>query len=187
MDINSLLSTIVSGDSVEGVGKAAGVSADSTKSILTAALPSLLSGAVAQSKNSETADSFAKALTQHASSDTSNVSSFLSGVDLSDGSKIISHLFGSKTDSTVSQIAQKSGTSTEETANVLSAAAPLLMSLMGQQTSSAQASGSGIAGIMSSLMGGSDVGSLLGGLLGGSGTDAASGLGGVIGKLFGGK
>lgn len=174
MDITSLLSTFMSGDSVSGLSSAANVSADSTKSILSAALPSLLSGAVSQSADSETAEGFAAALTQHAASDTSNLSSFLSGIDLDDGGKIISHLLGGKTDSTVSQIAEQTGTTAQETSSVLSAAAPMLMSLLGQQTGSAQAAGTGIADIMSSLMGNTDLTSVLSGLMGGSGNSAAA-------------
>lgn len=205
MDISSLLGTVMSGDSVTGLSQAANVSSESTKSILSAALPSLLSGALSQSANSETAEGFASALTQHAASDTSNLSSFLGGVDLTDGGKIISHLLGGSADSTISQISQQTGASTAETSSVLSAAAPLLMSLLGQQTSSQQAAGTGIADIMGTLMGGANVTSLLSGLMGGStaaaaadtlqevsdtaasaaGDAAKTGLAGLLGKLFG--
>ena len=193
MDINSLLGTLTNSESVSGVAKAANVSPESARSILSSALPSLLSGAVAQSQNEETAAGFASALSQHAASDTSSISSFLSGVDLADGGKIISHLLGSNTQSAVAAAAQSSGASEEETQSVLSAAAPLLMSLLGQQTSSQQASGAGIGGIMSALMGSGDVTGLLSGLLGGGATSGdkdeaatpANALGGILGKLFG--
>lgn len=205
MDISSLLSTLTSSDSLSGLGSAANVSADSARNILTSALPTLLSGAAAQSQNSETSEGFASALLQHASADTSSISSFLGNVDMSDGKKILSHLFGSDSDSTISSIAENSGASAEETSGVLSAAAPLLMSLLGQQTSSEQASGAGIASIMNSLLGGADVSSLLSGIPGNSGgasvleqvtgaassassesgEKAASGILGVLGKLFG--
>lgn len=217
MDITSLLSTLTNSDSLSGLAQTANVSADSAKSILSSALPNLLSGALSQAQDGETAEGFANALTQHAASDTSSVSSFLSGVDLSDGGKILSHLLGGKTDSTVSEIAESSGATAEQTSTVLSAASSMLMSLLGQQTSSEQAAGTGIADIMGSLMGGSDVSGILSGLLGG-GTSAAedtlneikdtaaeaaaaateaasgaaseakaSGLLGLLGKLFGGK
>mgnify|MGYP002860470791 CR=1 FL=1 len=173
MDISALLSTLTNSESISGLAQAADVSADSAKGILSSALPSLLSGALSQSTNDETSASFADALTQHADSDTSSIASFLSSVDLTDGGKIISHLLVDDASSTLSQVAEKTGTSTQQTSNVLSAAAPLLMSLLGQQTSSQQASGTGIGSIMSSLMGSTDVSSLLTGLLGG-GTAAAA-------------
>ena len=211
MDIKSLLGTLTNDDSVSGLSQAAGISADSTKSILGAALPSLLSGAFSQSQNSETAEGFANALTQHAASDTSSISSFLGGVDLVDGGKIISHLLGSNASGTLSQVAAQSGATEAQTSSVLSAVAPLLMSLLGQQTSSAQSAGTGIGDIMGSLMGGSDIAGLLGGILGGGASAGASaaadtlhevtdtaqaaagsasssgGLLGILGKLFGRK
>lgn len=203
MDISSLLSTLTNSESLSGLAQAANVSTDSAKSILSSALPSLLSGAVSQSENAETSEGFAAALTQHAASDTSSISSFLSSVDLTDGGKIISHLLGTNAQSTVSAAAQDSGASEEQTSSVLSAAAPLLMSLLGQQTSSEQAAGTGISSIMSSLMGSGDVSSLLSGFLGGASAEAAdaaetataaaaetaaeakTGLASLLGKLFG--
>ena len=199
MDISSLLGTMMNSESVTGVSQAANVSADSAQNILSAALPSLLSGALNQSQNSETAEGFASALSQHAASDTSSISSFLSGVDLKDGGKIIAHLLGANTSGTVSSIAAQTGASEEETSSVLSAAAPLLMSLLGQTAGSEANAGTGVAGVMSGLLGNANVGSLLTGLLGGSAASAADasqettgsaasaagGIAGILGKLFG--
>ena len=217
MDITSLLGTLTNSDSLSGLAQTANVSADSAKSILGSALPSLLSGALSQAQDSETAEGFANALTQHAASDTSSISSFLGGVDLADGGKILAHLLGGKTDSTVSEIAQSSGATAEQTSTLLSAASSMLMSFLGQQTSSEQAAGTGIGDIMGSLMGGSDVSGILSGLLGGGAAAAgdtlneikdtaeeaaaavtgaasgaaaeakASGIFGFLSKLFGGK
>ena len=189
MDITSLLGTFMASDSVSGLSQAANVSSDNTRSILSAALPALLNGALQQSTNEETAEGFANALTQHAAADTSNIGSFLGGVDLADGGKIISHLLGSGSTNTISQISSQTGASEKETSSVLSAAAPLLMSLLGQQTSSQQSSGVGIGSIMGSLLGGSDVSGILGGLLGGADKDGDGKpdgglLSGLLGSLF---
>lgn len=174
MDISFLLSTLTDSESINGLAQAADVSADSARGILSSALPSLLSGALSQSEDSSTAEGFANALTQHAASDTSSIASFLSNVDLTDGGKIIAHLLGANANSTLSQAAQQTGTSTAQASNVLSAAAPLLMSLLGQQTSNQQASGAGIGSIMGSLLGGTDVSGLLTGLLGGGSAASAA-------------
>lgn len=192
MDMRSMLGTIMSDDAVAGISKSTNVSEKSVQSILSAALPSLLSGAQQQSQASDTAESFAGALTQHASSDTSNLASFLGGVDLSDGAKIVSHLLGGSNTAVVSQAAQQSGASAQETASVLAAAAPLLMSLLGKETASQQSanSGLGVGQIMGSLLGSGSVGSLLGGLLGGSAKPSSSGKkddkdGGLLDGLLG--
>ena len=130
MDLTSLLSTMLSVDSVGSISQTAGVSIGEAQSVLGSALPSLLNGALEQSKGDDTAAGFDNALAQHAADDTSNVASFFSKVDLTDGSKIISHLLGGDGQA-VSSISMKAGVSQKGTANILSAAAPLLMSLLG--------------------------------------------------------
>ena len=176
MDISSLLGVFMSGDSVGQLSQTANVSAEETKNVLSAALPQLLNGALSQSKDSETAEGFAAALSQHAADDTSNIGSFLGKVDLDDGAKIVSHLLGSGADSTVDEVAKKSGVSAAQTSTILAAAAPLLMSLLGQETGSQQSANAGldISGILGSMLGKVDLGSMLSGLLGG-GASASSG------------
>ena len=186
MDISSLLGTVMSANSTGGISDATGVSNDQTRSVLTAALPLLLSGALNQSNNSATASGFASALTQHAASNTSNLSSFLSNVDQDDGEKIVNHLLGANSKDIINQIAKESGVKAKDVKKVLSAAAPLLMSLLGKEVNSQQQSNSsaGVANILGSLLGGggSSTASLLTGLLGGSSSN--SGKTGGLGSLL---
>ena len=58
MDLTSLLSTMLSVDSVGSISQTAGVSIGEAQSVLGSALPSLLNGALAQSQSSETAEGF---------------------------------------------------------------------------------------------------------------------------------
>ncbi len=189
MDISALLGTVMSAGSTDGIGKAAGVSGEQTRGILTAALPALLGGALNQSENSGTASGFANALSQHAADNTSDVGAFLAGVDMKDGGKIVSHLLGANEKDTVDQIAKKTGVKKTDVKKVLSAAAPLLMSLLGKEVGSQQQqqpnNAQGVAGIMSSLLGGGGSGmtSLLGGLLGG-GSGSGGNNGGGLGSLL---
>ena len=193
MDMNSLISTLLSSDSVSGVSKATKTSSKDVQSVLSAALPALLNGAKAQSEDKSTAESFAKALLSHGKDDTSNLSSFLKNVDLEDGSKIISHLLGS--DDSVKKIAKKSGVDAKETGDILSAAAPLLMSLLGQESASKKSNGSAALEIAGAVLKNVDVGDLLGDLLGGGDSkkkstskkkdnDTAELIGGIIGSLL---
>ena len=169
MDLSAILGTVMSNDSVSGLSQAAGVSNDEVKNVLSAALPSLMNGALAQSEGIDTSAGFAGALAQHAADNTGDLSAFLSNVDMKDGSKIVAHLLGSNTDATVAEISEKTGVSAANTGSVLSAAAPLLMSLLGQETSSQQQNSSaGVSTIMSALLSNVDMGSLLMGLLGSS-------------------
>ena len=166
MDINSLLGTLLSSDSVSGVSKATKADNNEVASVLNAALPMLLKGAKKQSEDKDTAESFATALLSHGKKDTSNLSSFLKNVDLDDGSKIIGHLLG-KDDDSVKKIAKTSGVSTKKTGDILSAAAPLLMSLLGQESASKKSDNNVALELAGALLKNVDVGDLIGDLLGG--------------------
>ncbi|MBO7503106.1 MAG: DUF937 domain-containing protein [Clostridia bacterium] len=177
MDINSIMKTMLGSEAVKGISSAAGTTQKSVKSVLSSALPSLVDGAVKQAQDKATASSFVKAINDHAGDSTRDLGSFLSGVDLSDGSKIIGHLLGSKKDETVKKAAEEAGVTKAKANGILSAAAPLFMNLLGNQASSgsdAQSNNaSGIGGLMSTLLSNVDVGSLLTGLISGVSTNTA--------------
>jgi hypothetical protein len=177
MDINSIMKTMLGSDAVKGISSAAGTTQKSVKSVLSSALPSLVDGAVKQAQDKATASSFVKAINDHAGDNTRDLGSFLSGVDLSDGSKIIGHLLGSKKDETVKKAAEEAGVTKAKANGILSAAAPLFMNLLGNQASSgsdAQSNNaSGIGGLMSTLLSNVDVGSLLTGLISSVSTNTA--------------
>ena len=178
MDIKSMLSAVMSQDSVKQISRSVAVPPKDVQSVLMSALPALLGGAVEQANNQNTASGFVGALNQHSASDTSNLTSFLSGVDMDDGMKIIAHLLGGNSNAVAEQAAQKSGLDLKTTLKILSLVAPLLMSLLGKsaqtqqqtQTQSAtlqplqqtqQGGGLDIASILGSLLKNVDVGKLL--------------------------
>ena len=193
MDINSLLGTLLSSDSVSGVSKATKTDNNEVASVLNAALPMLLKGAKKQSEDKDTAESFATALLSHGKKDTSNLSSFLKNVDLDDGSKIIGHLLG-KDDDSVKKIAKTSGVSAKKTGDILSAAAPLLMSLLGQESASKKSDNNVALELAGALLKNVDVGDLIGDLLGGDNkkkksskkkdNDAGEIIGDILGALL---
>ena len=193
MDINSLLGTLLSSDSVSGVSKATKTDNNEVASVLNAALPMLLKGAKKQSEDKDTAESFATALLSHGKKDTSNLSSFLKNVDLDDGSKIIGHLLG-KDDDSVKKIAKSSGVSAKKTGDILSAAAPLLMSLLGQESASKKSDNNVALELAGALLKNVDVGDLIGDLLGGDNkkkksskkkdNDAGEIIGDILGALL---
>ncbi|MBR2521108.1 MAG: DUF937 domain-containing protein [Oscillospiraceae bacterium] len=187
MDLNALMGTIFSGESISGVSELTGASDSDIKNVLSSALPAILSGAQGQADNEETVSGFAGALADHAGADTSDLASFLHGVDLEDGGKILGHLLGSSKEATAQAAAEKAGLGSGQSMNILSAVAPLLMSLLGQQTQqsipvqedqpqqggfqaltgASQGGGSLLSGLFGSLLGGGDTGSLISSLLGG--------------------
>lgn len=181
MDMNALMNTLLSADAVGGMSQATGATQADVKNVLAAALPQLLGGAQAQATNAQTAESFAGALADHAKADTSDLAAFMSNVDMEDGGKIIGHLLGNNATATAADAADRAGLSAGQTAKILALAAPLLLSLLGQQTQQQpqQNNGLGIGSLMSALLGGGmgnnsgnsgggmDMSSLLMGLLGG--------------------
>lgn len=167
MDLKKLAGTLLSSDSISGISSATGATGNEVKKVLSNALPSLLNGAKKQADDDSTAENFVNALSQHAKDDTKDVGGFLGKVDMADGAKIIGHLLGSDKNDIVKDVAKKAGVSQKKTNSILSAIAPLLLSLLGQQTQEEDNS-SPIGGLMGSLLGNADMGSLLVGLLGGS-------------------
>ncbi len=180
MDIKELMSTMLSGDAIKGLGDITGASSKDVKNVLSSALPSILEGVQGQANNAETAEGFVGALADHAKDDTADVKSFLSGVDLEDGGKILGHLLGKDAEKTTKAAAESAGVEETRAGGILAAAAPLRMSLLGQTAASgdnaSSNNASGIGGLMGSLLGNIDLGSILGGLFGGSDDSEASGL-----------
>ena len=190
MDLNALLGTLLSQESITGLSQKTGASEQEIKDVMSNGLPNLLNGALAQTEG-DTLESFTHALTSHAKDDTGDLSAFLQNVDMEDGKKIVGHLLGGDKETAVQEISEKTGITQKDTSNILSAAAPLLMSLLGKQTQQSQKEdeSAGVPGLMGALLGNADMGSLLLGLLGGSssGKKKNSLLGSLLGGLLGSK
>lgn len=161
MDLKKLTSTLLSSDSIKGLSNLTGASKSEVNSVLTEALPALLSGANGQAKDAGTAKGFADALAQHAKDDTGNLAGFLGNVDLGDGAKIIGHLLGSDKDSLTKAVSKKTGVSAAKIGQILAAIAPLLMSLLGKQADEDEEKESGVGALLGNLLDNVDVGSLL--------------------------
>ena len=197
MDLQALMNTVLSKESIENIGKKTDSSPAEVRSVLGSALPLLLSGANAQASDQSTASGFLGALQQHAQDDATNVGAFLGNVDMGDGAKIIAHLLGANTGAQTQAVAQQAGVSQAKTGSILAAVAPLLLTLLGQQAAgSSNNNATGIGSLMGNLMGSGDMTSLLGGLLGGAAAQQAQPAAaqtaqqsgkpsGLLGKLFG--
>ena len=173
MDLNALMSTMLSDESIENLGVKTQSSPEEVRSVLGSALPLLLGGANAQATNQQTATGFVGALQQHSQDDASNIGSFFGNVDLGDGAKIIAHLLGANTATQTQAVAQQTGVSQQQTGNILAAIAPLLLTLLGQQAAgNSNNNAAGIGSLMGSLMGSGDMTGLLGSLLGGGAAPA---------------
>ena len=96
MDLTSIMKTMLNADSIGQISEKTGTSANEVKAVLLSAMPAMLSGLQGQASNNDTVAGFADALDSHARDDTSDITAFLSDVDLKDGKKIIGHLLGEK-------------------------------------------------------------------------------------------
>ena len=188
MDLSKIAGSLLSSDSIKGLSNLTGTSTKDITSVLTNALPSLLKGVTEQAKNNVTAEGFAKALAQHAKDDTSSLSGFLGKVDLADGAKILSHLLGSDKEETINRAVVASGVSANNVNAILSAVAPMLLSLLGEQTEEDGNQESGVRGLVGNLLDNVDVGNLLSGLTNASADkdDKKNDAGGIIGGILSG-
>ena len=191
MDLSKIAGSLLSSDSIKGLTSLTGANAGDITGVLTNTLPSLLSGAAEQAKNNTTAEGFVKALAQHAKDDTNNIADFFGKVDLADGAKIISHLLGSKKEETIQRAVQATGVSENKINNILSAIAPMLLSLLGKQTEEDDDKESGASGLVGALLDNVDVGSLLSGLVGNDNSPKPafaqkSNAGGIVGGILSG-
>lgn len=162
LDLTSIASTLLGGDALGGISSSTGASKKDVTSVLTSALPLLLQGAGKQSKDEKTAASFAQALENHGGKSTSDLASFFKGLDLEDGSKIVSHLLGSDSKKTAEKLSKDSGLDVAQVAKILAAAAPLLMTLIGKKTAQSKKDDKDTtASLAKALLGNVDVSDIL--------------------------
>lgn len=152
MDINKLAGVLLGSDSISGLSSLTKVEDKDVNSVLAEALPALLRGANNQAKGKDTTESFAEALADHAKADTKDVEGFFGNIDLEDGAKIIGHLLGTEKSDVTKKVAKKTGVSDDKTAMILAAAAPLLMSLLGQQADEDDNKSAGVEALIGALL-----------------------------------
>lgn len=176
MDLTNILGALTGNDAVSAISQNLKIDQKQVSSVITAALPSLL-GAMQKNASTESgAASLAKALGDHAGS-AGNILSNLKTTDLTDGNKILSHIFGGNLTNILGGISKQTGVASNSVSSILASIAPSLLALLGKQNGN-----SGAAGL----------GSLLGAVLGGT-TQSQSSTGGLgsilggLGSLFGKK
>jgi hypothetical protein len=172
MDLNNILGALTGNDAIGAIADNLKLDSKQVSSVITNALPSLLG---AMQKNASTAggaEALARALGDHAVN-AGNILSNLKAADLTDGSKILGHIFGGSLSSVIGKISQQTGVASNSVSSILASIAPSLLAILGKQNGN-----SGAAGL----------GGLLGALLGGGQNTNTEGLGGILGglgKIFG--
>ena len=171
MDLNSLMSSLLSDENIKSVARKAGVSDEEAASVLATSLPVMLNGANGQASDGHTTESFFQAVRDHAGKDPEKV-------DLKEGGKIVGHLLGTDEEVAEKAIATRAGMKPSTVGLILAAAAPLIMNALGSSTSSSTSS-AGTASLLNALLGGASNSNASGSLM-------TSALAGVLGNALGG-
>ncbi len=160
-----------------------GVDEQTASAAVSQVLPALVGGLQQQAESSDdAAQSLASALTQH-ENDLATGTIDIKQVDTEDGSKIVSHLFGDKTDDVAAALSNQvpvAGVDQGLIKKMLPILAPIVMSFIVSQITKKAGAGQAAA----SGGGAGDLGSILGSALGGGG---AGGLGNILGSVLGGQ
>ena len=135
MELSSILGTLLSNDSVSAMSKSTKAESSLVQDVMIMALPHLLSGISTQAESKSTSGSLVQALIDHGQDDASDVGSFIENVDVDDGEKIIGHLLGTNKNTVAKDIAKKTGGNSDQVIQLLATAAPLIMTIVGQQAS----------------------------------------------------
>ncbi len=133
-----LLKSLLADGALKALAKKTGLSTKQLKKVLPLALPLLLKMLTKNASNQEGAASLLGALTQHTSKKT--MAQQIEEADTEDGSKIIGHILGNNSQSSLLSLSNQSGLSQQQVSSVLSGIAPALLSGLSAATGSSAAS-----------------------------------------------
>ena len=196
---------------ISGVSNQTGQKESKTGSVLTMAMPVLMQAMKRNASNSQGAEGLLGALkSKHDGSILDDLGGlFAGGVDskvMNDGEKILGHVLGNKQQNVTNALSMKSGMDANSVAEILKVAAPILMGFLGKQQREKQISNqSGLEGLLGGLLSGNSpnqeqsflesmldadgdgsvIDDVAGMVLGGN--KNKSGLGGLLGGIFGKK
>ncbi len=210
--ILDLLSSDLGKTIISGVAGSTGQPQDKTSGLLTMALPVLMQAMKNNASTPQGAEGLLGAISgKHDGGILDNLGDlFGGGVNedvVADGGKILGHVLGGKQDNVANALSQKSGMDAGSVAQILKVAAPILMGVLGKQAKQSNVnSASGIEGLLGGLLKGNSPqqeqsflesildadgdGSVIddvAGMVLGGGQNKKSGLGGLLGGLFGKK
>ena len=176
MDLTNILGAVTGNDAIDAISQNLKIDQKQVSSVVTAALPSLL-GAMQKNASSQAgAASLADALGYHAGN-AGNIVNNLKAADLTDGGKILSHIFGGNLSSVLGGISKNTGVGSNAVGSILASIAPSLLALLGKGQKGNGIDASGLAGMLGMILGGTSGKSNTGGL-----GSILGGLGSIFGK-----
>ena len=159
MDLNSIITSLTGNNLVGEIAKKFNIDTSKIIDVIKAAIPKFLGAMQKNASTSAGAASLTQALCNHAGQSM--------GVNVEDGMKILSKVFGNNLNSEISALSQQTNTSNEQVSNILASVAPNLLSVLGNN------------------IGNFNIGNMLGSLLGGSSNTSNGSVGKVLGGLLG--
>ena len=173
-----------------------GISKSQIIALLAVAAPLVISYLRNKSKNAADAEALNNALDKdHDGSILNDPSQALNRQD--EGGSILNHVFGSDKQNVENQLSQSTGISMDKIGPALAMLAPIIMGYIGQQKQANNTGAGGLGDLLGGIMGnatneaqassGNSITDLLGSVLGGGNQQQgqSSGLGGLLGGLFG--
>ena len=147
-----LLGAALGGDTQRQLSDQIGADPQATGSAIQAALPMLLSGLTQNASRPEGAAALHQALERdHDGSLLDNLGGLLGGTSATratDGAGILGHVLGDRQDAAQQAVAQSSGLDTGQSAQLLSALAPILMGVLGRTQRSQGLNANGLASML---------------------------------------
>ena len=159
MDLNSIITSLTGNNLVGEIAKKFNIDTSKIIDVIKAAIPKFLGAMQKNASTSAGAASLTQALGNHAGQSM--------GINVEDGMKILSKVFGNNLNSEISALSQQTNTSNEQVSNILASVAPNLLSVLGNN------------------IGNFNIGNMLGSLLGGSSNTSNGSVGKVLGGLLG--
>lgn len=201
--VDSLMEQLQSRGAIDQIAGKLGVAPNQANSAVTAAVPAILAGLARNTQKPEGAAALAGALERDHDGSVLEDDSYFDSYQDRKGGDILGHVFGDQTPAVESQVSALGGLNAGQGGDLMKMLAPLIMGFLGKEKS-----GGGLdIGSLSQILGGGGgsgglqlpggLGDLLGGLAGGGSSGAGeassasrakpSGLGGILGKIFGRK
>lgn len=150
MDLTQLLQQK---GSINEIANQFGLDARQVEDVINNSLPKISEAINQNTASQEGLKSFWNALNDHQNDDVEGMISDVNNVDTNDGDKILAHIFGEKKDAYVDEISQKQGISASNVGGIMKILAPILMGMLGKQTTNKSKTDSGFGNILDSFLG----------------------------------
>jgi len=152
--LNSVLKEVLQDDNLDQLSEKTEIDRDTISDAVKDGMPAILEGLNQNTNKKSGAESLLSALSQHSGSLLDDVKNGdLSGIDLGDGAKIISHIFGSGKEDVADEISKDANLTKGQSSNLLSALAPIVMSALSKEKEDNDLDADGLSSLTTTLIG----------------------------------